>query len=183
MKCLFSGYLKELHSLLRGPGLWVGGSEDPELSLDQGAVDQVHLADVEVDDSVVRAGCRWLHGVCRKRNQTKKDEKRSNKSPLLFRLWDWGIVSDIITHDERLWSKLQAGAEMCWLSCWTYGWLMAFTAWRITSSYVIMASNTNTLKFPTQDLSKPNVSCHRRTHRALLRGSSAVLSSSKGHII
>ncbi|TNN45478.1 hypothetical protein EYF80_044337 [Liparis tanakae] len=42
-------YLRDLHSLLRGPGLRVGSSEDPELGLDQGAVGQVHAAHVEVD--------------------------------------------------------------------------------------------------------------------------------------
>jgi len=46
-------YLIDLHSLLGGPGLRVGSSEDPELSLDQGAVGQVHATDVKVDDSVM----------------------------------------------------------------------------------------------------------------------------------
>lgn len=62
-------YLIELHPLLRGPGLWVGGSEDPELSLDQSAVSQVDSADVKVDDSVVGAGCCWLHRILREQNK------------------------------------------------------------------------------------------------------------------
>lgn len=56
-------YLIDLHSLLRGPGLRVGSSEDPELGFDQGAVGQVDPTDVKMDDSVVGAGCYWLHRV------------------------------------------------------------------------------------------------------------------------
>lgn len=58
-----AAHLVDLHSLLQGPGLRVGGSEDPELSLDQGAVGQVHSADVKVDHSVVRVGGCWLYHI------------------------------------------------------------------------------------------------------------------------
>lgn len=62
--CTLHGfYLIDLHSLLWGPGLRVGSSEDPELSFDQGAVGQVDPTDIKVDDSVVGAGCYWLHRV------------------------------------------------------------------------------------------------------------------------
>lgn len=75
-------YLVELHSLLRGPSLWVGSSEDPELSLDQGAVDQVHIPDVKVDHSVVEVRCRRLHSIW----TGKKSSTMTNGQ--VFRLWD-----------------------------------------------------------------------------------------------
>lgn len=56
-------HLVELHPLLQGPGLGVGPSEDPELGLDQGAVGQIHPADVKVHHAVVRVGGRWLDHV------------------------------------------------------------------------------------------------------------------------
>lgn len=56
-------YLIDLHSLLWGPGLRVGSSEDPELSFDQGAVGQVDPTDVKIDNSVVGTGFYWLHRV------------------------------------------------------------------------------------------------------------------------
>lgn len=56
-------HLVELHSLIQGSGLRVGGPEDPELGLDQRAVGQIHAADVKVHHSVVRVGGRWLDHV------------------------------------------------------------------------------------------------------------------------
>lgn len=79
-----AAHLVDLHSLLQGPGLRVGGSEDPELSLDQGAVGQVHSADVKVDHSVVRVGGCWLYHIWMdelektKTSQNSNSEERSN---------------------------------------------------------------------------------------------------------
>lgn len=71
--CRTAAYLIDLHSLLRGPGLRVRSSEDPELSLDQGAVRQVHSADIEVDDSVVEVGNYWLNRIWMKKQSVKDD--------------------------------------------------------------------------------------------------------------
>lgn len=112
-------YLIDLHSLLWGPGQRVGSSEDPELSLDQRAVGQVHSADVEVDDSVVR-----VRGSRLNRIWTKKNTRRMTNDPTtshadfddvvfipLVKTALWCIVSDIITADECLGAKLQVWAQ------------------------------------------------------------------------
>lgn len=77
-----AAHLVDLHSLLQGPGLRVGGSEDPELSLDQGAVGQVHSTDVKVDHSVVRVWGCWLYHIwmeeLKKQKQTRAQTVRND---------------------------------------------------------------------------------------------------------
>lgn len=114
-----AAHLVDLHSLLQGPGLRVGGSEDPELSLDQGAVGQVHPADVKVDHSVVRVGGCWLYHIWMEeleKNKNKPELKQWGTIPRRLVFWkmlyhctfilvQWCIVSDIITADMCLQTK------------------------------------------------------------------------------
>ena len=62
-RCAGRPYLIDLHSLFGGAGLRVRGPEDPELGLHQGAVGELHAADVEVDRPVVGTGRLRVHGV------------------------------------------------------------------------------------------------------------------------
>lgn len=97
--CHTTIYLIDLHSLLRGPGLWVGSSKDPELSLDQGAVGQVHSTNVEVDDSVVGAGGCWLHHIWMERKQHETNDP--TQSHAVFKNVEFILLVETVMHCLR----------------------------------------------------------------------------------